>query len=56
MIGPLACINVKIPEQGYGTRVTTLILVDWNNEVTFIEKSRETDSLSEEPKIFQFKI
>ena len=52
----LACINVKIPEQGYGTRVTTLILVDWNNQVTYIEKSRETDDSTEEPKIFQFEI
>ena len=35
----LACINVDISERGYGTRVTTLIMVTSDNNVTFIEKS-----------------
>ena len=39
----LACINVDISEKGYGTRVTTLILVDNDNNVTFIEKCALTN-------------
>lgn len=34
----LACINVEIPEKGYGTRVTTMILIDQENNVKVIEK------------------
>ena len=49
----LACINVDISERGYGTRVTTLILIDKDNNATVIEKSREkaNDQVS-----FNFKI
>lgn len=38
----LACVNVTISEKGYGTRVTTLILVDRDNQVTFIERQLQT--------------
>ena len=47
----LACINVNISERGYGTRVTTLVLVDQDNDVTFVEKSLQ----SNEEKIHKFK-
>ena len=49
----LACINVKIPEMGYGTSVTTLILVENDNTITFIERSHEEN---QEEKNFKFKI
>ena len=48
----LACINVDISERGYGSRVTSLILVDKENNVTFIEKQLLSDS----KKIHKFKI
>lgn len=39
----LACINVDISEKNYGTRTTTLILVDQNNNVEFLEKNKDED-------------
>ena len=48
----LACINVDISERGYGTRVTTLILVSNDNFVTCIEKS----TVSEENTVHKFQI
>ena len=49
----LACINVQIPEMGYGTRVSTLIFVDRDNNVTCVERAHQNN---EEDKLFQFKI
>lgn len=48
----LACINVNISERGYGTRVTTLILIDQENNVKVIEKDAQTD----ENIVHQFQI
>ena len=47
----LACINVDISERGYGTRVTTLIMVTSDNNVTFIEKN----TLTNDEKLHTFK-
>lgn len=49
----LACVHVRIPEVGYGTRVTSLILIDYDNNATYIEKSHEP---GQDEKKFQFKI
>ena len=39
----LACINVDLSEIGYGTRVTTIILVDAMGNVKFVEKDLQTN-------------
>ena len=39
----LACINVDISEFGYGTRVTTIILVDQTNNAKFIERDLQSN-------------
>ncbi len=39
----LASIFVDVPEAGYGTRVQTVILVDFDNHVDYIERSRNED-------------
>ena len=39
----LACVSVDISEKGYGTRTTSIILIDNENNATFIEKDRLTN-------------
>lgn len=35
----LAPLFIKVPEHGYGTRSATVLLVDYENRVTFVERS-----------------
>ena len=39
----LACVNVDIPEKDYGTRTTSIVLIDHENNATFIEKDQKTN-------------
>lgn len=44
----LSSLNVYVPDQGYGSRTHTVILVDANNKMHFIEETMKTQDPNDE--------
>ena len=54
----LSSIFVDLPEKNYGTRMQTLVLVDFDRQVTFVERTRTGNVDKHDWKVerFEFKI
>ena len=53
----LSSIFVEMPDQNYGTRMQTLILVDFDLNATFVERRREESATADwKEERFEFKI